>query len=507
MQQRVIMHLDMNAFFASVEQQSNPHLRGKPIAVIGAAKRTVITTCSYEARAFGVKTGMNTWQAKQKCPDIVLVVGNNRKYTHTSTRIIKIIREYTPLVEVFSIDEAFLDVSGSLSLFGSAERIAYLIKARIKQQMGITCSIGIAPNKLLAKLASDMQKPDGLTIIYPDDVSRLLERVPIKDLCGIGSKMNQHLGKFGIQTCGDLGRLPVAILRKRFGIIGERLHQMGLGIDDSPVVPIEEAGEVKSVGHSMTLEQDICLRRDILRYLLQLSEMVGRRARRYGVAGKTVHLTVRYADFSTIGRQQTRKEHTNLSEDIFREAVSIRPADGFYRYSLGVALLKNGQYNEAMKQVEAIYALDPGNQEAQQLETKLLSVQSTLGGAGTVSEQRTAEQESRKLEKERREEEAAANRSVQPGLFHDARGDHKLGHGKLLIRIGQAVRKVWEIALADVAQDLRAGRQIAQRSLQPVKPKGHSIAAGLRHLLAVGVQVLYGCQPGQDKQGCQGAKG
>ena len=323
MNDRVIMHIDMNAFFASVEQQSNPHLRGKPIAVIGAAKRTVITTCSYEARAFGVKTGMNTWQAKQKCPDIVLVVGNNRKYTHTSTRIIKIIREYTPLVEVFSIDEAFLDVSGSLSLFGSAERIAYLIKARIKQQMGITCSIGIAPNKLLAKLASDMQKPDGLTIIYPDDVSRLLERVPIKDLCGIGSKMNQHLGKFGIQTCGDLGRFPVDILKRRFGVIGERLHYMGLGIDSSPVVPDEEAEEVKSVGHSMTLERDICDRKDIFMYLLQLSEMVGRRARKHKVSGKTITLTIRYADFTTFGKQETQKHHTNNSEEIYQAAVKI----------------------------------------------------------------------------------------------------------------------------------------------------------------------------------------
>ncbi len=322
MNQHLILHVDMNAFFASVEQQSNPELRGKPIAVIGRG-RTVVTTASYEARAFGVKTGMNTWQAKQACPHVIFVIGDNRKYTHTSSEIMQMMRDYTPLVEVFSIDEAWMDVTHSLALFGSAERIAYLLKARIRQRFGITCSIGIAPNKLLAKLASEMKKPDGLTIIRPEDVPRLLERLPVGELCGIGRKVEQHLFLMGIRTCGELGRYPVERLTRKFGVVGERLCQMGKGMDDSPVIPAEDEQEVKSVGHSMTLDRDISLYNDICRYLLQLSEMVGRRARRYGVAGKTVHLTVRYADFSTIGRQQTRKEHTNQSEDIFREAVSI----------------------------------------------------------------------------------------------------------------------------------------------------------------------------------------
>src|SRR5512136_1006250 len=230
MNQRTIMHIDMNAFFASVEQQCNPHLRGKPIAVIGSAKRTVITTSSYEARAYGVKTGMNVYEAKQRCPHLILVIGDNRKYTWTSSQIIKIFKEFTPQVEVFSIDEAFLDVTGSLRLFGSAERIAYLIKAGIRHQFGITCSIGIAPNKLLAKLASDMQKPDGLTVIRPEEVSRILETVPVKDLCGVGRKTARQLALYGITSCGDLGRFPVGVLRQRFGVIGERLQQMGRGL-------------------------------------------------------------------------------------------------------------------------------------------------------------------------------------------------------------------------------------------------------------------------------------
>jgi DNA polymerase-4 len=320
---RIILHIDMNAFFASVEQQSNPELRGKPIAVIGAAKRTVITTCSYEARAFGVKTGMNSWEARQKCPELIFVVGNNRKYTYTSTEIIKIFRAYTPMVEVFSIDEAFLDVTGSLALFGSPERIAHEIKARIRERFGLTCSVGIAPNKLLAKLASDMQKPDGLTVIPPDGIARIMERVPIQDLCGIGKKMQQQLSKFGIKSCGELARFPVEVLKRNFGVVGERLYYMALGVDHAPVVPEEEAEEVKSVGHSTTLDRDITDRAEILLYLLQLSEMVGRRARRYSVAGRTVTLTVRYQDFTTFSRQESRDSYTNNSEEIYQAALKI----------------------------------------------------------------------------------------------------------------------------------------------------------------------------------------
>ena len=216
MSERIILHLDMNAFFASVEQQSNPALRGKPIAVIGSNGRTVITTASYEARKFGVKTGMAIWEAKQHCPNIILVVGNNPKYTYTSSRIFSMMLDYTPLVEVFSIDEAFLDVTGSMGIFGSPERIVYLMKARIKHSFGLTCSVGVAPNKLLAKLASDMKKPDGLTIIRPEEISPVLEAIPIKDICGIGSQTEKKLNLLGIKTCGDLGRFPVDILKRKF---------------------------------------------------------------------------------------------------------------------------------------------------------------------------------------------------------------------------------------------------------------------------------------------------
>lgn len=324
MKQRTILHVDMNAFFASVEQQANPELRGKPIAVVGGHGRTVITTSSYEARAKGVKTGMAIWEGKRTCPELILVVGDNRKYTHTSTKINEIFRDFTPEVEAFSIDESWLDVTHSLSIFGSAVNIAYQIKARIRHSFGITCSIGIAPNKLLAKLASDMQKPDGLTVIEPEDVPRILERMPIKELCGIGRNMQRHLNMMSIYTCGELGRCDETRLTRKFGIIGRRLKEMGQGIDNSPVVQYGEEDDVKSVGHSSTLERDIDDPAEIRRFLLQLSDMVGSRARRYNVSGKTIHLYVRYADFfSSWGKQTTLKSYINLSDEIYKAALSI----------------------------------------------------------------------------------------------------------------------------------------------------------------------------------------
>ncbi len=320
---KTIMHVDMNAFFAAVEQQSNPALRGRPIAVTGSEKRSIILTASYEARAHGVKTGMTHFEAFERCPGLQLVPANNRLYTYVSTQIMALLRDYTPLVEVFSIDEAFLDVSGSLRLFGSAERIAYLIKSRIRARFGISCSIGIAPNKLLAKLASERRKPDGLTVFLPDEVPALLENLPIQELCGIGPRLARQLHGLGVFTCGQLARFPLHLLRKKYGVVGDRLHAMALGIDASPVVPAEEDDPIKSVGHSRTLRHDLHDREAICAFLLQLAEMVGRRARRYGVAGRTVTLTLRYADFTTFGRQQVQCDYLNGSEEIFRASRKI----------------------------------------------------------------------------------------------------------------------------------------------------------------------------------------
>lgn len=321
--QRVIMHIDMNAFFAAVEQQSNPALRGRPVAVTGNEKRTVILTASYEARTYGIKTGMRVAEALNACPWLIIVPANNRLYTHVSSGIISIFKDYTPKVEVFSIDEAFLDVTGSLKMFGGVQRIAYLIKSRIKVHFGITCSIGIAINKLLAKLASGMEKPDGLTTISLAESAATLENLPVGALCGIGRKTAQRLNLLGVFSCGQLGRFSLPLLRSQFGIVGDRLHLMGQGIDQSPVLSPDEEAAIKSVGHSMTLRRDISDPETIRRFLLQLSEMVGRRARRYGVHGRTVTLTLRYADFQTFSKRRTGLEAVNCSTDIYHAGLRI----------------------------------------------------------------------------------------------------------------------------------------------------------------------------------------
>ncbi|MGD9578121.1 MAG: DNA polymerase IV [Syntrophorhabdus sp.] len=318
---KIIMCVDMDAFFASVEQQSNPHLRGKPIAVIGSNGRTVITTSSYEARQFGVKTGMNTYEAKKLCPHLIFVVGNNAKYTHTCSELGKIYARFTPHIETYSVDEAFLDVTRTHGLFGGAEKMGKTLKDLIRERFGINCTIGVGPNILIAKLASDLAKPDGFMWVMPDRVASLLEGLPVKKLWGIGKHTEKNLEAMGITTCGELGRAPVSILRRRFGFIGELLKAMGMGICDRPVVEHEE--EPKSIGHGMTLPRDIYERDQIEMYILQLSEMVGRRARKHGYTGRRVSLTIRYTDFHTFTKQTTLSSCTNDTHVIYRSALLI----------------------------------------------------------------------------------------------------------------------------------------------------------------------------------------
>jgi len=318
---KIIMCIDMDAFFASVEQKTNPRLMGKPVAVIGSGGRTVITTRSYEARRYGVKTGMNTYEAKKACPHIIFVVGDNEKYTHTCKELQKIYLEFTPDVEVYSIDEAFLDITTTHHLFGGPEAIGRSIKKKIKKQFGITCTVGIAPNILIAKLASDLAKPDGLEWIQPKGVGSVLEDLPLRELWGIGTRLTERLESLGIKTCGELGRAPVSLLRSTFGIIGEHLKAMGMGLCNRPLYVHEE--DPKSIGHSMTFPKDLSEGKDIKAEILKLSEMVGRRARGYGFIGRKVSLTVRYPDFDTFSKQTTLSDYTNHTHEIYKSAISI----------------------------------------------------------------------------------------------------------------------------------------------------------------------------------------
>jgi DNA polymerase-4 len=232
-------------------------------------------------------------------------------------------KDYTPLVEVASIDEAYLDVTQSLLLFKSALHIAQSIKERIREKERLTCSIGVAPNKLLAKLGSRLQKPDGLVIIEKEKVEDILKDLPVSSLHGIGPKLEEALKSIGISTCGQLGKVHVSFLKKRFGVIGERLHEMGLGLDDSPVVPFDEEEDAKSISHSVTLEEDTSDSNLLRKVLLQLSERVSRRMRKDGFYGRRVVLTVRYSDFYTFSKQKTLSRWINSGNEIFQEAFEI----------------------------------------------------------------------------------------------------------------------------------------------------------------------------------------
>jgi DNA polymerase-4 len=319
----IILHIDMDAFFISVEQRDNPSLRGKPAAVCGSLSRSVVTSATYEARPYGIRAGMSTQEAKRRCPQLILVKGNHSKYTEVAARIFSILKDYTPLVEVASIDEAYLDITRSLLLFKSSLHIAQSIKDRILQREQLTCSIGVAPNKLLAKLGSRLKKPDGLTLIQKDEVEKILEDLPVSSLFGIGPKLGEELRSIGIFTCGQLGRFPVSVLSKRFGVIGERLHEMGLGLDDSPVVPFDEEEDAKSISHSVTLEEDTSDPNILRKVMLQLSERVSRRMRKEGFYGKRIAITVRYSDFFTFSKQKTLSKWINSGNEIFRHAFQI----------------------------------------------------------------------------------------------------------------------------------------------------------------------------------------
>jgi len=320
---RIILHIDMDAFFISVEERDDPSLRGKPAAVCGSLSRSVVTSANYEARPFGIRAGMPVQEAKRRCPPLILVEGDHSKYTETSARIFSIMKDYTPLVEVASIDEAYLDVTQSQLLFKSALHIAQSVKERIREKERLTCSIGVAPNKLLAKLGSRLQKPDGLVIIEKEKVEEILKDLPVSSLHGIGPKLEEALKSIGISTCGQLGKVHVSFLKKRFGVIGERLQEMGLGLDDSPVVPFDEEEDAKSISHSVTLEEDTSNSNLLRKVLLQLSERVSRRMRKDGFYGRRVVLTVRYSDFYTFSKQKTLSRWINSGNEIFREALEI----------------------------------------------------------------------------------------------------------------------------------------------------------------------------------------
>lgn len=321
---RVIVHVDMDAFFAAVEQLLRPELRGKPVIVgadpKGGKGRGVVSTASYEARAFGVRSAMPISRAYRLCPQGIYLSPDGKLYSRYSRKIFEILNQFSPRIEPVSIDEAFLDVTGSVHLFGSIQKLGQEIKRRIHAGTGLTASVGIAPSKSVAKIASDMQKPDGLTIVAPENVQEFLDPLPASKLWGVGKKSMETLLRMGICTVRDLRQYPLAVLEQKFGAMGEHLFRMARGIDPREV---QEEEEIKSVSHETTFEVDQTDREVLLSTLLALAEKVSSRLRKYGLRGKTVQLKLRFQDFSTFTRHKTLSHYTNLTDEIFTVSKSL----------------------------------------------------------------------------------------------------------------------------------------------------------------------------------------
>lgn len=321
---RVILHVDMDAFFAAVEQRDHPDYKGKPVIVgadpKGGQGRGVVSTCSYEARKFGIHSAMPINQAFKRCPHGIYVPPNGPLYKQVSDEIFRIFRRYTDLVEPLSIDEAFLDVTGSARIYGDGPEIARRIKKDIVSEEQLTCSIGVAPNKYLAKIASDLEKPDGLVIVYPDKIEAFLHPLDIGRLWGAGEKTQKLLKNMGIKTFGDLARYPKEFLEMRFGKAGIHFYNLAHGIDNRQVEPLHE---VKSISNEHTFEHDVNDISELYKLIMYLSDKVGHRLRGQKITAKTVHLKLRYDDFKTITRNKTLPNYTDLTEIIYETVLEL----------------------------------------------------------------------------------------------------------------------------------------------------------------------------------------
>jgi DNA polymerase-4 len=319
---RTILHVDLDAFFAAVEQRDRPELRGKPVIVGGGGPndRGVVSTASYEARVFGVHSAMSLREAGRRCPNGIFLPVDGAKYQAASKDVLAVLRRFTPLVEPISIDEAFLDVTGSRVLFGDGEAIGRRIKDEVKGSVDLTISVGVASTKLVAKIASDLGKPDGLVVVEPGDEATFLAPLEIRRLWGVGEKSAAALREYGVRTIGDLADLPEDLLVRRFGKHGGALAHRARGIDDDPVGGREAA---KSIGHEHTFDVDTSDREVIERTLLGMSEGVAGRLRDSGVKATTITVKIRDTTFRTITRQRTLPDATDLTEPIFRTALEL----------------------------------------------------------------------------------------------------------------------------------------------------------------------------------------
>ena len=324
-----IIHLDLDAFFASVEQRDNPAYRGKPLIVGGVSgadgkdgktNRGVVCAASYEARKYGVHAGMPIWEARQKCHKGIFIPSQMNKYLEASKKFFQICNTYTPLIEPLSIDELFLDVSGCESLFGSSEIIGRKIKERVHQELGLKVSVGIAENKFLAKIATNLGKPDGFYLIPSKDIQKILYPLPVSALWGIGRKTEDLLKKSGIYQVEQLAKMPDSIIENLLGKNGKKIKLLAQGIDKSPVTP---PSEVKSIGRETTFPTNITEKEILIKELLKISQIVGHTARKEGYKGRTITLKIRFHNFITFNKSKSIENPTHLDDIIFKTVVEL----------------------------------------------------------------------------------------------------------------------------------------------------------------------------------------
>lgn len=317
----MILHVDMDAFYASVEERDNPSLVGKPVIVGGSAEsRGVVAAANYEVRRFGVHSAMPAARARRLCPHAIVIKPRIDYYATVSRQIRNIFEQFTPQVEPLSLDEAFLDVTGSESLFGSSAEIGLQIKRRIREELRLTASVGVATNKFVAKIASALKKPDGFVVVEASEIQAFLDPLPVGRLWGVGKVTGQTFERLNVRTIGQLRQLPLNTLHELFGASGEHFWQLAHGIDDRPVVPDREA---KSISNETTFAEDI-VDMDVLRaWLVDLVEQVARRLRQHDIKGRMVELKVRFADFQTITRSLTLTEPTSITRELLEAAVEL----------------------------------------------------------------------------------------------------------------------------------------------------------------------------------------
>jgi DNA polymerase-4 len=361
-----ILHVDMDAFFASVELLDRPELRGRPVIVGSPAGRGVVLSATYEARAYGVHSAMPMGRARRLCPQAVVIPPGHGKYSEVSRGVMEIFHAVTPLVEPIASDEAFLDVGGARRRLGPPAEIAALIRAQVLERYGITCSVGVAGSKFVAKLASKQCKPDGLLVVPEADVVAFLHPLPVSALWGVGERTEQTLVRLGIRTVGDLARVPPATLRRELGqAAGGHLAALAWGRDERPVTAHVPD---KSIGNEETFASDVDDPEVIRRELLRLSERVAARMRKSGQVGRTVSVKLRRADFSTITRSRTLKEPTDVAQEIYATACDLFRAAGLERVRLrlvGVRMENLRAADSASRQL-ALGERESGWREAEQ---------------------------------------------------------------------------------------------------------------------------------------------